>query len=411
MTAPASMTPMPASEDTLRLPRELGWLYLIAPLLAMPLFGHDLHAPTRLGLARGVLCMYLPFIAIPLGCHALYETAFPGWIARLRHRPVRFTAHAAATTLVAVIVGAAIWPVLDALLEPNHGTLGRFLLRSVVITWAFVLPALLVQELRARADRIERAERAQRQLALEAQLQALQARTNPHFFFNSINTVACLIPEDPVLAERTLERIAEIVRYALDSSPAREVALGRELAIVRDYLEVQAARFGARLRWSVDLRDRLRRVRAPRVRARRRRLPRQARPPRAARHRARARPPPARRPRRHRARPARAADQHADRRRRPRRAPAVRRPRGHAVLGQRPLHPVPRRRRRAPDPEPLAALAARLEPHGFMRVHRGELVNLARVRAVRANLAELDDGQHARVARRFAAAFRAALGG
>jgi two-component system sensor histidine kinase AlgZ len=123
----------------------------------------------------------------------------------------------------------------------------------VIITWAFVLPALLVQELRARADKIERAERAQRQLALEAQLQALQARTNPHFFFNSINTVACLIPENPELAERTLERIADIVRYALESSPAREVALARELAIVRDYLEVQAARFGARLRWSVDV--------------------------------------------------------------------------------------------------------------------------------------------------------------
>lgn len=65
--------------------------------------------------------------------------------------------------------------------------------------------------------------------------------------------------------------------------------------------------------------------------------------------------------------------------------------------------------------EPLAALAARLEPHGFMRVHRGELVNLARVRAVRSedghHLAELDDGQVARVGRRVLTAFKAALGG
>lgn len=242
-----------AEEDTLRLPRELGWLYLIAPLLTMPLFGHDLHASTWTGVVRELACAYLPFVAIPLGCHALYETAFPRHIARLRHRPLRFAAHAAATTVVALAVGAAIWPLLDMMLQPNHGTLFRFLSRSVVITWAFVLPALLVQELRARADRIERAERAQRQLALEAQLQALQARTNPHFFFNSINTVACLIPEAPELAERTLERIADIVRYALDSSPAREVALARELAIVRDYLEVQTARFGARLRWTVEL--------------------------------------------------------------------------------------------------------------------------------------------------------------
>jgi DNA-binding LytR/AlgR family response regulator len=64
--------------------------------------------------------------------------------------------------------------------------------------------------------------------------------------------------------------------------------------------------------------------------------------------------------------------------------------------------------------EPLAALATRLTPHGFMRVHRGELVNLARVRAVRAeagnHLAELDDGQVARISRRVFTAFKAALG-
>jgi DNA-binding LytR/AlgR family response regulator len=65
--------------------------------------------------------------------------------------------------------------------------------------------------------------------------------------------------------------------------------------------------------------------------------------------------------------------------------------------------------------EPLAVLAARLEPHGFMRVHRGELVNLHRVRAVRVedghHLAELEDGQVARVSRRELTAFKAALGG
>jgi two-component system sensor histidine kinase AlgZ len=247
------MDRMAATEPTLRLPRELGWLYLIAPVLAAPLLGHDLYAPTWPGALRGITAMYLPFVTIALGCHALYETAVPGWIARVRHRPLRFAAHAAVTTVVAAIVGTAIWPAMNALSETCNGTLASFLTRSVDITWAFVLPALLVQELRARTDKVERAERAQRQLALDARLQALQARTNPHFFFNSLNTVACLIAENPELAERTLERIADIVRYALESSAPREVALTRELAIVRDYLEVQAARFGARLRWTIEL--------------------------------------------------------------------------------------------------------------------------------------------------------------
>jgi DNA-binding LytR/AlgR family response regulator len=68
-----------------------------------------------------------------------------------------------------------------------------------------------------------------------------------------------------------------------------------------------------------------------------------------------------------------------------------------------------------PTEEPLSALAARLAPHGFMRVHRGELINLARVRAVRAgdghHVAEFDDGQAARISRRVLAAVKAALGG
>jgi DNA-binding LytR/AlgR family response regulator len=63
--------------------------------------------------------------------------------------------------------------------------------------------------------------------------------------------------------------------------------------------------------------------------------------------------------------------------------------------------------------EALSTLATRLEPVGFMRVHRGELINVARVRAVRVedgqHVAELDDGQAARVSRRVLAAFKAAL--
>lgn len=247
------MARMAATHDTLRLPRELGWLYLIAPALTAPLLSHGLQDCSWPGVLRGLAAMYLPFVAIPLACHAVYETAVPAWIARVRHRPLRFAAHAALTTAIAILVGAAIWPAMNALSVTGKGTITPFLTRCVIVTWAFVLPALLIQELRARTDRIERAERAQRQLALEAQLQALQARTNPHFFFNSLNTVACLIAENPELAERTLERIGDIVRYSLESSPAREVALSREFAIVRDYLEVQVARFGARLRWTIDL--------------------------------------------------------------------------------------------------------------------------------------------------------------
>jgi two-component system, LytTR family, sensor histidine kinase AlgZ len=248
--------------ETLRLPRSLGWLYAVAPLLTAPLLIDGLLERPWAEVLIELAANCIPFIAIPVACHLLYESAVARWIAQVRHRALRYATHTAVVTVVALIVGTMIWPLVHAMCDTGKPFSG-FLLVCVVITSAFVLPALFIQELRARTEKIERAERAQRQLALEAQLQALQARTNPHFFFNSINTVACLIPEDPELAERTLERIADIVRYALETSPAREVELARELAIVRDYLEVQSARFGTRLRWSVKLDEEAATARVP----------------------------------------------------------------------------------------------------------------------------------------------------
>jgi two-component system sensor histidine kinase AlgZ len=128
-----------------------------------------------------------------------------------------------------------------------------FIAQCVVISATIILPAVAVQRFRVRAMANERLVLAERQASLRAQLAALTARTNPHFFFNAVNTVACLIPEDPALAERTLERLAELFRYAMDSDSGKTVSLAREVDMLRDYLEIQIARFGEKLRVSVEL--------------------------------------------------------------------------------------------------------------------------------------------------------------
>ncbi|MFO0571856.1 MAG: histidine kinase [Polyangiaceae bacterium] len=114
-----------------------------------------------------------------------------------------------------------------------------------------------------QARDVERREHEARQLALAAQLQALQARTNPHFLFNSLNTVASLIPTDPELAELTLVRLAELFRYALHVSTRSRVTLDEELDATRDYLRVESLRLGDRLRWEVDVQAGLERVPTP----------------------------------------------------------------------------------------------------------------------------------------------------
>lgn len=80
-----------------------------------------------------------------------------------------------------------------------------------------------------------------------AQVEALQARIRPHFLFNSMNTVAALIPVDPVAAERTVEDLAELFRAALGQHEQGDGTLGEELALLDRYLAIEQLRLGERL--------------------------------------------------------------------------------------------------------------------------------------------------------------------
>ena len=119
------------------------------------------------------------------------------------------------------------------------------------------------QQLRRRARELElREERARRQ-AVHAELSALRARTDPHFLFNSLNTVAGLIEEDPRKASEAVERLAGLFRYALEGSRRESVRLGDELRAVEAYLALETLRFGDRFAWRVDADRELHEVEVP----------------------------------------------------------------------------------------------------------------------------------------------------
>ncbi|MDZ4798038.1 MAG: histidine kinase [Bryobacteraceae bacterium] len=103
-------------------------------------------------------------------------------------------------------------------------------------------------ELRTGELRRERAEK----LAAEARLSSLESRIHPHFLFNALNSVSCLIREDPERAERLIERLSSLLRFSLDSNQLGLVPLSKELKVVADYLEIEKTRFGDRLRYSID---------------------------------------------------------------------------------------------------------------------------------------------------------------
>ncbi len=83
---------------------------------------------------------------------------------------------------------------------------------------------------------------------IQAQLQALKMQLHPHFLFNTLHTITALVHEDPEMAEKTITRLAELLRLFLANSSIHEVPLNEELRILDLYLEIERARFEDRLR-------------------------------------------------------------------------------------------------------------------------------------------------------------------
>ena len=95
---------------------------------------------------------------------------------------------------------------------------------------------------------------AARVAAGEAQLAALQARMNPHFLFNALNTVASLVRTEPMAAERVTEGLSGVLRMTLERSAVRMSTLDAEVQYVRAWLAVEQERWKGRLRlqWEID---------------------------------------------------------------------------------------------------------------------------------------------------------------
>lgn len=104
-------------------------------------------------------------------------------------------------------------------------------------------------ELRTRQIEQERANK----LLAEARLSSLESRIHPHFLFNTLNSIASLIPSDPRKAEDTVGKLASLLRFSLNANHSSLVPLAQEMKIVRAYLEIESTRFGPRLQYTIDV--------------------------------------------------------------------------------------------------------------------------------------------------------------
>lgn len=117
---------------------------------------------------------------------------------------------------------------------------------SFLTYWAIVGVAYAFEHYQRYRERELQAAHLQTALA-RAQVQSLQMQLQPHFLFNTLNTIAALMREDVEAADVMLARLGDLLRVTLATADVSDVPLRRELELVDMYLDIQRARMGDRL--------------------------------------------------------------------------------------------------------------------------------------------------------------------
>jgi len=127
-----------------------------------------------------------------------------------------------------------------------------YTLSNIFKYWIVVLGYLGWHYYKAYRERERQAAALATEL-VQARLQALRMQINPHFLFNTLNTISALIHENPDAADRMVVRLSELLRRTLDRGEVQEVPLREELEFLRSYLEIEQMRFADRLTVRFDI--------------------------------------------------------------------------------------------------------------------------------------------------------------
>ena len=183
------------------------------------------------------------------------------WLAKQFHIERSHWRRSVLVHLVASAAYSVLWMVLRSLIEGwqsrgepgslsfavafSHALFATFFF-NLLIYWAIISVAHTLAYYRKFAERELRTAELESSLT-QARLQALQMQLNPHFLFNTLNSISSLMHLDVEAADRMIARLSELLRYALESTNSQEVPLSEELHFLDRYLEIQQRRFGERL--------------------------------------------------------------------------------------------------------------------------------------------------------------------
>lgn len=158
------------------------------------------------------------------------------------------------TIAVATALGTEIAVRIIAVVVPSaHFIRSEALMVAVPVTFTATIVTVALGRAREQRNAATARTMVAERERLHAELVALKARVQPHFLFNSLNTVASLIEEDPKAAEHAVLELSALFRYTLDASQAAAVPLRDEITAVRRYLRFEQLRFEERLQVEVEV--------------------------------------------------------------------------------------------------------------------------------------------------------------
>lgn len=215
------------------------------------------------------LMWFLTLLVVPFGTiNTIY--LFKVWAKRYSFSQIQLILIKTAGLLIGVLVFSLLMEYLSLAVgveDDDYITLGGYQFSTVstnVITNGFFalligLPVFFLQGHKAESKRELQKKQMEldklEQLKTQSELEALQAKINPHFLYNSLNSIVSLIHENPDKAEQMVLSLSDLFRYSVNSKGAHLATIEEELKMVTTYLDIELVRFEDQLQFHLQVDD------------------------------------------------------------------------------------------------------------------------------------------------------------